>query len=187
MGIIFSFILFVVLIFYYYICSKAIEIFHLHRKKVSEENRFNNDILDIDDIYSLSPREFELWSGDFLERLGYEFVEYTELGPDGGKDIICKRKDEIIYVECKRYYYKKYAPRKISDIIVKKLLGAMVHDNVKKGVIITTGNVETSAIDFIETLTNDLSIRIIDWREILSVYNSQKSENTVTGLKLSEV
>lgn len=163
-------------IYYVEVIVNIIDVIQLRILKDKEMNRFNKDQLNVEDIYGLTPREFEMWSGDFLKKLGYKDIKYTELGPDGGKDIICKKFDEVVYVECKRYSNSKYATWLITEAIVKKLLGAMVHDDIKQGVIITTGNVTDEAIEFARTLDNTVSIRIINWQQIVETYNLGKPE-----------
>lgn len=123
------------------------------------------------ELYNLSPREFELWCGEFLKSNGYLNVEVSPPGPDGGIDIKCFKNDEVIYVECKRYWFSRKAPFKVDEAIVKKLIGAMTCDNVNLGIIITTGIITNDAREFINTLPENINIKLFDGNSFDMVYS----------------
>lgn len=122
----------------------------------------NKKIILRNELYNLSPREFELWCGDFLKSNNYENVVVSPVGPDGGVDIKCTKNEVPIYVECKRYVLHKKASFKVDAAIVKKLLGAMTADKVFHGIIITTGIITEDALVFINTLPKSISIKYYD-------------------------
>lgn len=149
---------------------------HEYRKSINIVNKNTyirkENIISVDDIHHLTPREFELWVGKILKIIGYSDIQVTNLGPDGGKDIICKFGDLTTYVECKRYLDNdSKALYKVDDEIVKKLVGAMIGDNVTNGIICTTGVVTEDAIKFIESLTGDITIEIVDGKSLAQIYN----------------
>lgn len=168
-----------ILLFIYFICFIPLGLRLIEHLRITnivkyEKYRILNDIINLEEIHNLTPREFELWCVFFMKKLGYKDVEITPAGPDGGKDIICKKDDAIVYVECKRYMPEENASYVINTPIVKKLVGAMVGDNVKHGIIITTGTVEETARQFTDTLNDDISIKIIDGEELVSLYNDSE-------------
>ena len=97
--------------------------------------RWRNGNITLDDICSLSPREFEYWCGEFISNLGYSNINQTSKGPDGGRDMTCKFHGKAAYVECKRYWFSSSAIHKVDEQICRKLTGAMVHDQIPYGLI----------------------------------------------------
>ena len=71
-----------------------------------EERLFNEVVRNPDLMYTLSPRDFERFLAECLNKLGYE-ITLTPPGKDGGVDIYAARSDEfgrfLFLVECKRY------------------------------------------------------------------------------------
>jgi len=122
------------------------------------------------ELYNLSPREFELWCGEFLSNNGYSDVIVSPPGPDGGIDIRCFKNDRIVYVECKRYWFSKKATYVVDENIVKKLIGAMKADEVTDGIIITTGIVTSKAREFISTLPKEFKITVFDGNTFDTTY-----------------
>ena len=91
-------------------------------------------------MLSLSPREFEHFVADLLERLGFDDVMVTPQSGDGGRDVVARRVVDriplVFMFECKRY-----APdKKVRLETMRALLGAasMRSANVNKAVLVTT-------------------------------------------------
>jgi len=122
------------------------------------------------ELYNLSPREFELWCGEFLVNNGYSDVVVSPQGPDGGIDIKCSKYDRMIYVECKRYWLSNKALYFVDEDVVKKLIGAMTADEVTEGMIITTGIVTDGAMEFIKTLPEEFNITVFDGNTFNTTY-----------------
>lgn len=107
--------------------------------------------------------DLENIDGEGFERLCQEiFSEYynakvdrTPLVGDGGKDLILRLKEDVVYIECKHHPQSS-----IGRPVVQKLHSAMVTDWVKKGIIVTTGTFSRQAIEHIEK--NSLPIDLID-------------------------
>ena len=87
----------------------------------------------VEDLYSLSPREFEEYTQELLIRLGYENVILTPYVNDKGIDLFCEKDGKKIAVQCKKYKDKVGSPEIISFI------GAMVNARADAGIFITTG------------------------------------------------
>jgi HJR/Mrr/RecB family endonuclease len=134
-------------------------------------NRWKIGKISLQDLHHLTPREFEFWCGDFIKKLGYMDVVYSPNGADGGKDIICKKFGDTAYIECKRFESSLSTPFKVDEQICKKLVGSMVHDGIKKGMIITTGIIDSSAIEYINTLPKGYELELLDGNDILRQYS----------------
>lgn len=134
-------------------------------------------------LYALTPREFEKWTALLLKELGYENVKVTPETNDGGKDIVCEKNGEKIYVECKRFLYGELAKLKkekadekgtsydkVGREITQKLVGAMVADNVHKGMVITTGELLDNAKEYVEKLPEEYQVKLIDGEKLCKIY-----------------
>lgn len=137
------------------------------------------------DLYNLTDSEFEEWCGRLLRRLGYKNVYVTQRVADGGKDITCEKDGEKYYVECKKFMYKelkdyleKNGGKKIPSSqlvgreIMQKLIGAMIADRVDNGIVITTSEFSSSAIEYVNKLPNSFSIEMIDGKKLYELYEN---------------
>lgn len=98
----------------------------------ASNNKINTDTK-IEELYSLSPREFEEYTQQLLIHMGYENVVLTPYVNDKGIDLFCERNGEKIAVQCKKYKGTVGSPEIISFI------GAMSNAHVDSGIFITTG------------------------------------------------
>jgi restriction system protein len=110
----------------------------------------------------MDPFEFEAEVARIYAQLGYS-TELTSKTNDEGKDIILRKNNEVIYVECKRFSENT----KVSRPILQKLYGVMVADGVKKGIIVTTSDFTKEAIDFSKKMGE--SIELVDSQKLLSL------------------
>lgn len=134
-----------------------------------------------ENIMKMEGREFEIFCARLFEETGkYKSVELTPPQYDGGKDIIL---DGKIYVECKRYTdgATKTEEYMIGREICQKLVGAIVAEGLKQGIIITTGNIHQNAWDYIIKLEKKSDIRI-EIMDIDDIMNMVKSINTTEVL-----
>ena len=163
----------VLIVFPYFIRSldKAVDIAFLLYKKNRYLQALSRSELSLEDLYYLTPMEFEEWSARFLQKMGYNDINVTSAGPDGGKDIICSLNGEKVYVECKRYALRLSSPFKVNPDIVRRLVGAMPHDNISKGIIITTGIITDSAKACLASLPDGLSITVFDGHNLVKEFN----------------
>jgi HJR/Mrr/RecB family endonuclease len=141
------------------------------RFKISELNKAKSWDIGIKHIYSLTPREFEYWCGEFLSKRGYTDIQNAPKGPDGGKDLICKNGKNTYYVECKRYNpgFGKVNP--VSEEIIRKLVGAMHADGIENGIIMTTSELTQSATNYVSTLRPPYKIEIYAAEDLVRSYN----------------
>lgn len=158
---------------------------YIKLNKISEleTNKFLYGVYSRRHLYCLTPNEFEKWCSYLLRRLGYENVVTTIKTGDGGKDIVCEKDNEKIYIECKKYLYKELAEHNIKMScnentnhqvvgreILQKLVGSMVVDGVYKGMVITTSSFNTNAIKYVNSLPSEYKVRLIDGKTLCEMY-----------------
>lgn len=152
-----------------------------------EEKEINIDNFELHEIderflYEMDPRDFEIFVASIYRKLGYTAI-VTQYENDGGKDIILSDKnDNKIYVECKRW--NKNTGYKIGREICQKLIGAMSQAGIKKGIVITTGEVHENAYEYKNELeaNTDIRLKIINIDGIINLVKKAKlielKENT---------
>lgn len=133
----------------------------------------------------LTGLQFEGFCKWLFEKTGeYSKVELNAEVHDKGRDLILTTKSgEEIYVECKRYYDLVIPENDNEDFrnenyyigreICQKLIGAMVVNNVHKGIIITTGTVHKNAVEYIDEIRKNTSydIDILTTEDIVTLLN----------------
>lgn len=139
------------------IIKKVYDLYILNKKF-----RSGNTLLEL--LNRLTPREFEIWSREYLSSIGYTNVILTAPSADEGKNIICTKNSDTFYVKCKNNTNEN----SITHKDIEMLLGAMISDNITKGLIITTSLISDGAYELINTLQSPYSIHIINFD------NSQK-------------
>lgn len=95
-----------------------------------------------DAIDGLDGFEFENFC-TYMFKLGGLNAKVTKRTNDGGKDIILKDKNGIVYVECKHYAEEN----KITVNLIHKLISACTVDNVTRAIFITTSTYTSSSIE----------------------------------------
>ncbi len=120
----------------------------------------------------------------------YKDIKLTPPSNDGGIDLILTNyDDEKIYVECKRYDSNPTLASNDEDnasdeffigrVICQKLVGAMMANNIKKGIILTTGSVSPNALEYIGKLedNSDLSLKIYTMDNILKLIEERENQD----------
>lgn len=176
-------LLIVVAIKFITLVLKSTNLIKLYRMEYENIERLKQGSVNLKDLHSLSPLEFEHWCAELLINKGYTDVVITPPSKDGGKDIICKNGSELCYAECKRYFYSNSAEYFIDIEVVRKLLGAMEADSIKNGIIMTSGMVNQEVIDYVHTLPDSYSITIYDGKDLVKEH--AKLKNTVPAEALS--
>jgi restriction system protein len=131
----------------------------------------------IDSIGNLSWRRFESLVSEAFRRKGYMALDNIEDGPDGGVDIVLRKDEQVVFVQCKHWKTKK-----VGVNIVRELLGAMTARNVNEGIVVTSGGFTQEAMDFAKSN----SIQLIDENESTALIASvQKSgvQDPIRGIK----
>ena len=139
----------------------------------------------IDRLTELEFEGFCQWL--FQDNPEYKSVELTPPNNDGGVDLILTNaNDEKIYVDCEKYDTHSNLDNEsevrgeffISRVICQKLVGAMVANNIKKGIIVTTGNISPNALEYIEKLKENsgLSLKIYTMDNILKLIEAHENQ-----------
>lgn len=152
---------------------------------LDELNRLNNNIeiainssileriKNIDDIYKISPFQFENLVGELLEKQGLE-IKMTPKSKDGGRDILSILKTPIgeilTIVECKQYS----KDRKVGIEIAERFMWVCDHnDHASKAMIVTTSGFTKGCYQLREKYLYKLELKdldsIIEW---LKMYGS---------------
>lgn len=133
--------------------------------------------------------EFEEFCTWLFKKSGkYNSVILTQAAGDGGKDIIL---DNKIYVECKRYTEKATVTEEymIGREICQKLVGAMVGDGFKEGIIMTTGSMHRNAWDYILNLEKnapDIKIDFLLLDDIMKMVRQINSTEIFNVVRIYE-
>lgn len=113
------------------------ELLSNYKSELAALEEANNNKVDlntrVEELYSLSPREFEEYTQQLLRHMGYEKVILTPYANDKGVDLFCEKNGQKIAVQCKKYKGTVGSPEIIS------FLGAMSNAQVDSGIFITTG------------------------------------------------
>lgn len=155
---------YLIIILFTPLIGKLINQIYLYYKM---HKKFENCNLLSNLAYRLTPHEFEIWCSEYLSNLGFTNIIVLPIGPDAGKDIICEKNSEKFYIECKRYSPNSY----ISSFQVEKLLGSMISDNIKNGLIITTGDLSKEAKDTLKKIKKPYNINVITSNELSLSYS----------------
>jgi len=102
-------------------------------------------------IRSISWQEFEELVGEAYKRKGYSVTETGGGGADGGVDLILKRGDENLLVQCKHWKIDKVGVK-----VVRELFGVVAAEGASGGIIISSGTFTQEAIDFARGKTLEL-------------------------------
>ena len=78
-------------------------------------------------VTDISWQEFEILIGEHFRRQGFA-VQETELGPDGGVDLVLKKDSDKYLVQC-----KQWKTQRVGVKIVRELLGVIVAANAAGG------------------------------------------------------
>ncbi len=131
-------------------------------KIITDVRLVNKSILDRicrqpQEIYKLSPRQFEILVAELFEERGYK-VQLTKQTRDGGKDIIILDHREVgnlmIYAEC-----KQNAPdRPVGVSVVSDLVGRMTADRATAGIVVTSSYFSPDAKTFQSKFNHQMTL-----------------------------
>jgi len=100
-------------------------------------------------LFKNDPAQFEKWLAKLLALKGFKIVEVTKGQKDSGKDIVVRNNmGQTVYVECKLSNPDQWETP-VDKPVAQKLVGAMLADSVRYGLIITTGVVSDAAKDYL--------------------------------------
>lgn len=91
-------------------------------------------------FHNYSPTEFEYVTAELFRRFGYK-ADVTPQSGDQGIDIVLKKQDRIIGVQCKRYNIQN----KIGPNLIREFIGALDGRGLKSGYFVTTSEFTRAA------------------------------------------
>ncbi len=95
--------------------------------------------LDIDQLYSLTPYEFEQYVARLFRRKGYS-VNLRGRSGDHGVDLLVRQPGgKKAIVQCKRYR------KSVGPDVVRELYGTLIHERVSHAFLVTTADISDSA------------------------------------------
>jgi len=113
------------------------------------------------EIFNLSPRQFELTVAEILERLGWE-IHVTPASRDGGKDIVAflptALGPHLCLIETKLFRLD----RPVGVGIIRGLYGVVEDADASSGALITTSYFTDPAIQFAKAHPNKLHLHDFD-------------------------
>ena len=110
--------------------------------------------------YKMTDRDFEFEIGKVYSRLGYQ-THVTKRSGDGGVDVIAKKDNETIYIQCKHYAPNTHlgAPE------LQAFWGCCSGNGINKGVMVCTSSLTKDARAFANKLKGKLEI--VGMKELL--------------------
>ena len=135
------------------ILKKATETYHKEIEAVKEqEQRKKTMEQKVEQLYHLTPREFEEWTESLFKTLDFQNVVLTPQSGDKGLDLIAEKDGKKIAVQCKKFKGVVGTP------VIQAFAGALQTANIDKGYFITTGTYSLDA----EKIAQDLPIELYD-------------------------
>ena len=130
-----------------------------HRKMMEQK---------VDQLYHLTPREFEEWTESLFKALDFQNVVLTPQSGDKGLDLIAEKDGKKIAVQCKKFKGVVGTP------IIQAFAGALQTADIDKGYFITTGTYSLDA----EKMAQDLPIELYDRNSLVDLIElAMKTEN----------
>lgn len=148
---------------------KVISLIKFYVKESNDIKRLKEGKLSLSDLDNLSPKEFQLWCASFLKKEG--FIDISINNDDSYNSILCSKNDDTYYAECIKSYEHRNINYSVNIEYCRKLVGAMIGHNIKKGIIITTGVVTKEAMEYISSLPESYSITVYDGKALINEYN----------------
>jgi restriction system protein len=111
-------------------------------------------------IRAISWQEFEQLVGEAYRRKGYAVTESGGGGADGGIDLVLRRGDKKLLVQCKHWWIDKVGVK-----VVRELYGVVAAEGVSGGIVISSGTFTREAKDF----ASGKPLELIDGPELLKM------------------
>ena len=127
--------------------------------------------LTVDELYALSPGDFEAYVGQLFQRKGYSVALRGRTG-DQGVDVELKNQDgKRAIVQCKRYRTT------VGSETVRELFGTLIHEKAAHAFLVTTANVSDAA----RSWAKNKPITLIDGETLVQIANSLQTEREFIG------
>jgi restriction system protein len=123
-------------------------------------------LVTIDDVYALSPPEFERYVAELFRRKGYR-VQIRGRSGDLGVDLVLTRRDgRLAIVQCKRYRHT------LGPDIVRELYGTLMHERAAHAFLVTTADISESA----RAWASGKSMTLIDGSTMIQIAAAQDGQ-----------
>ena len=106
-------------------------------------------------------------------RQGYSVTE-GGFGADGGIDLVLRKGDEQVIVQCKQWNVQK-----VGVNVVREMFGVLTASNADKVIVICSGKFTQQAIEF----AGDKPIELIGGNELLSLIADVQAEPNIEASK----
>lgn len=131
-------------------------------------------------LVQLPIADFEEWCCYFLKRQSYSDINIISTWQDNNyKTISCTNDTEQVYVWCK---LTKEIDEKVDDYEnidrseLQKFIGTMEHDNVAEGIVITTGDFNKGALEYVENLPKRFTITLYDGASLSKMHRKMREK-----------
>ena len=95
---------------------------------------------DVTSSKNLTWREFEYLVSETYRRQGYQVSENPSAGPDGGIDLILKKNNDTVFVQCKHWQSKN-----VGVGVIRELLGVITAEKATGGIVVCSGEFTAEA------------------------------------------
>ena len=150
---------------------------HFQEIRKREKNKIKEEFnLKFENIINVNPFDFEYLIARLFQELGYK-VRQTPKSNDGGKDLILRMDNDLIFVEVK----KNSETNKIGRPIVQKFHSAIITGKAKKGIIVTTSFFAQTVYEHPAIKSGE--IELIDRNKLRGLLISTFGENKIESFK----
>ena len=150
---------FIIIIFFCPLIGKIIINF-LDFYNLSKE--YNNGNSLVNSLIRLTPKEFQIWCGEYLVYLGYTNIIFSNIY-DSTSSIICTSDNKSYYALC----VKNSKETLIDESDLENILGDLASKSLYNGILFTTSSLSPKALSLLENIPHPYYIEIISLNNIL--------------------
>ena len=150
---------FIIIIFFCPLIGKII-VNALEFYSLSKEYQNGSSLLN--SLIRLTPKEFQIWCGEYLIHLGYSNIIFSDI-LDSTSSIVCTLDNASYYVSCK----KNPKDILINEVDLESLLGLLISKSLYKGILLTTSPLSDKALSFLENIPEPYHIEVISLDNII--------------------
>ena len=137
----------------------------------------------------LSQYKFEEWCSYILESMGYENLTNVSELVEGGVNIIALGENKTTYISTRLYGLDSDNKSNVNDKYyrigrpeLQRFVGALIHDNITDGILVTTGDFTDEAKNYIKSLPGKYSIALIDGITLTKYLRKLRKEEISTRI-----
>lgn len=114
----------------------------------------------LQNLRDLHWQDFEWMIAESYRRQGYTADVAISGGADGGVDVVLRKSDQTVFVQC-----KQWKTSSVGSPVIRDLYGAMNKARAARGIVITSGRFTKDAIDF----ATGIPIELVDGEKLLEL------------------